>query len=73
MGVISQVIIVMQRYFFPTERAWDFITMSHQSPILSPWRISTSFQKAGANFVGLTAPGPDLFNFATQQEKMLSE
>lgn len=41
--------------------------------MLSPWRISTSLQKAGANFVGLAAPGPDLFNFATQQEKMLSE
>lgn len=29
--VISQVITVMQQYFLPTERAQDFITMSHQS------------------------------------------
>jgi len=31
MNVISQVITVMEQYFLPTERAPDFITMSHQS------------------------------------------
>lgn len=35
----------------------------------SSWRISASFLKAGTNLVRLTAPGPDLFNLATQQEQ----
>lgn len=43
--------------------------VTSESLAFSSWRISTSFLNTGANLAGLTAPGPDLFNLATQQEQ----
>lgn len=67
--VISKVITLMQQYFLLAERVQVFIKKSHQSLAFSLWRVSTSFLNSGADLTGLTAPGPDPYNLATQQEQ----